>query len=324
MIGRIILVAAVTSLGTASANELAEDCRAWKSAVLSSATPDDVIRCLEQDPAIALEADVKGRTLLHQVALIHFQEAPDARATRAILKAGADPNARWKFGETPLHEAIGVRWPLLWRNPSRLRKPETTVAMVTAMLEYGADPNQRVLTTKQQFGRPGSVILAVKDRSWDGEKVVVREEFTPLMEAIRQDESPEIVRVLLEYGADPNLGSKHENWTSLHMAAYKGNPDVIRLLLEHDADPRAITGERKWTPLHALAWSGGRNSADTMKSVEILLKAAIDPSVRDSRGRTMWQITMKRHGKQLKKMLAAGQVSDESRAILARLEKAGS
>lgn len=324
MIGRIALAVAVALMGTAGANELAGDCRAWNKTVLSPATPDDVIRCLEKDPAIALESDITGRTLLHQVALIHFQEAPDARATRAILEAGADPNARWKYGETPLHEAIGVRWPLLWRNPSRLRKPETTVAMVRAMLEHGANPNQRVLTTKQQFGQPKSVIVAMKDRSTDGEKVVVREEFTPLMEAIRQGESPDIVHVLLEHGADPNLGSRHENWTSLHMAAYKGNPDVIRLLLDHGANPHANTSERKWTPLHALAWSGGLNPANTMASVKLLLEAGVDPSVRDSRGRTMWEITLKRHGARLKKMLDAGQVSDESRTILARLEKAGS
>ncbi len=324
MIGRIALLIAVTLMGASpNANELAEDCRAWKKTALSAASPGDVIRCLEQDPAIALESDVTGLTLLHQVALVHFQEAPEAHATRAILKAGADPNARWKLGETPLHFAIGTRWPLLWRNPSRLRKPETTVAMVRAMLEHGADPNQRVLTTRQQFGRPKSVILALKDRSLDGERVVVREEFTPLMEAIRQSESPEIVRVLLEHGADPNLGSRHENWSSLHMAAYKGDPDVIRLLLQHGAIPHAITSERRWTPLHVLAWSGGRNPADSMQSVKLLLDAGVDPSIRDSRGRAMWQIVMKRQGARLKKMLDAGQVSDESRAILTRLEKAG-
>ena len=324
MTGRIALLFTVALMGTADANELAEDCRAWKKTVLSEATPDDVIRCLEQDPAIVLESDLRGRTLLHQVALIHFREAPDARTTRAILEAGADPNARWQFGETPLHEIIGVRWPLLWRKPERLREPETTVAMVRAMLEHGADPNERVLTTKQQFGRPKSVILAVKNRSWDGESVVVREEFTPLMQAIRQNESPEIVRVLLEYGADPDLGSKHENWSSLHMAAYKGNPDVIQLLLNHGANPRAITTERQWTPLHVLAWSGGQIRADTMESVKLLLEAGVDPTVRDNRGRTMWQIVMKRHGARLKKMLAAGQVSDESHSVLVHLQKTGS
>ena len=322
--GRIALVVAVVLMGTANANELAEDCRAWKKTVLSDATPDDVIRCLEKDPAIALESDVHGRTLLHQVALIHFQEAPDAQATLAILEAGADPNARWNLGGIPLHDAIGVRWPLLWRNPARLRDPETTASMVRAMLEHGADPNTRVLTTKQQFGRPKSVILAMKDRSSDGEKVTVREEFTPLMEAIRQGESPEIVRILLEHGADPNLGSKHENWTSLHMAAYKGDPDVIHLLLKHGADPAAITSERQWTPFHVLAWSGGRNPADSMRSVKLFLEAGVDPSARDRRGRTMWQIVTKRQGKRLQKMLDSGQVSGESRAILAHLQDAGS
>ena len=98
---------------------------------------------------------------------------------------------------------------------------------------------------------------------------------------------------------------------------------MIRLLLEHGADPSVLTTRRGWTPLHALAWSGGRNRPDAMESARLLLAAGVDPTVRDSRGRTIWQIIVKRHGARLKRMLETGQVSDESRAILASLQKAG-
>lgn len=46
----------------------------------------------------------------------------------------------------------------------------------------------------------------------------------------------ESARVLLEAGADPNLGNEG-NWTPLMSAAYGGHADVVELLLKHGADP---------------------------------------------------------------------------------------
>lgn len=48
----------------------------------------------------------------------------------------------------------------------------------------------------------------------------------------------EIVRMLLEAGAEPNRKQDH-GWTALHSAAHNGDVEMIRLLLKHEADPRA-------------------------------------------------------------------------------------
>ncbi len=118
---------------------------------------------------------------------------------------------------------------------------------------------------------------------------------------------------MLEHGADPNLTiAKGQDWTALHAAGFAGRPDVISLLLDHGADPSAVTSRRGWNP------------TDTIESVKLLLAAGVDPAVRDSRGRTMWQIIVTRNGARLTRMLGAGQVSDESRAVLAKLRTAGS
>lgn len=138
----------------------------------------------------------------------------------------------------PPQYAMDTRWPSLWRASEFLRNPHVTFAMVRTILGFGADPNRRILTKIQRFMRPMSVTMALNGLRLDGANPVEREEFTPLMLAIRHDESPEIVKVLLEGGADPNLRSEHENWTSLHMRAHQGNPEVGRLLLERGADRR--------------------------------------------------------------------------------------
>lgn len=69
--------------------------------------------------------------------------------------------------------------------------------------------------------------------------------------------------------------------------------------------------------MHALAWSGGRrNHADSMESANLLPDAGDDPSAKYKKGRTIWKIATKRDGAQLKKLLDAGQNSEESRSFL--------
>mmetsp|Transcript_15409 Transcript_15409/g.11217 ORF Transcript_15409/g.11217 Transcript_15409/m.11217 type:complete len:126 (-) Transcript_15409:178-555(-) len=46
----------------------------------------------------------------------------------------------------------------------------------------------------------------------------------------------EIVKVLLENGADPNVINEAGN-TALHWAALNGKEDVVKLLLQYKADP---------------------------------------------------------------------------------------
>jgi len=86
---------------------------------------------------------------------------------------------------------------------------------------------------------------------------------TPLHVAAEYGYS-EIVEVLLEHGAAPNIREKYGD-TPLHYAAMFGNSKVVEVLLEHGADPNA-RDDYGATPLHYAA------AFDYPKIVELLHK----------------------------------------------------
>ena len=58
----------------------------------------------------------------------------------------------------------------------------------------------------------------------------------------RLERYAEIVELLLDSGADPNIKNYRGN-TALMMASVKGYSDIVRLLLERNADPNIQNNE---------------------------------------------------------------------------------
>ena len=91
---------------------------------------------------------------------------------------------------------------------------------------------------------------------------VSRDGYTPLGLAAffkRRD----AVRYLLEKGADPTPGSRQGGFTPLHSAvatdAGASDHEIVRMLLDAGADPNA-TNQSGETPVHTVAFTGDRAS----------------------------------------------------------------
>ena len=113
--------------------------------------------------------------------------------------------------------------------------------------------------------------------------------WTALMMACRNSNNysnNEIVKLLLENGADPNL-KDYNGWTSLMSACRYSNTDsnieTVKLLLENGADPN-LKNNNEWTAL-MLACRNSNTDSNT-ETVKLLLENGADPNLKDDDGRT--------------------------------------
>jgi hypothetical protein len=157
------------------------------------------------------DRDRVGRTPLHFAAA---RCRPEAVA--ALLQAGGDVNARTPSGEAPLSlaaqdlidpdEGYGVG----------SITPRSRLEAVRLLLQAGADPN-----AKETSGR------------------------TPVFHATRD---PLLLSVLLNSGADATAVDA-DGFSPLHEAAAAGNAEVVRMLIEHGAQVNASDRWEHRTPL---------------------------------------------------------------------------
>ena len=111
---------------------------------------------------------------------------------------------------------------------------------VRSLLDHGVNPNKKC---EDNDGR--------RDVKW-----------TPLQVAIQKGYL-EIVLLLLEGGANPELRDHNDDQTALYLVSSHGYSEVVRPLIDHGADPNAKCRdchdggfEVKWTPLHAAIQKG--------------------------------------------------------------------
>ncbi|KAI4086273.1 MAG: hypothetical protein LQ344_007691 [Seirophora lacunosa] len=139
--------------------------------------------------------------------------------TFLIKEHNADPNEHMtpRYG-SPLHYCI-------WHERS------DADVLTNLFIDYGADPNG--------IGPSGL-------GGYYG---------TPLNAAVITGEF-QLMKTLLERGADPSIRGNREEWTSLQLACLYNKPDAFSLLLERGVDVNAHG--RYGTPLQAAAYSGAK------------------------------------------------------------------
>lgn len=162
-----------------------------------------------------------------------------AGAAAALLKAGADPDAPDRHGACCLHTVAGLKSDGTCRAGSIDEDLASPVVLAKLLLSAGATPNLARAAAERPRGR-------VTSGGDCGVPISVGE--TPLHIAARES-SVEVTKVLLLYGADPNIKTSvgEGGFSPLHFAAAPGNDEsrraVVRALLEAGAAVDVVSAD---------------------------------------------------------------------------------
>jgi len=197
-----------------------------------------------------------------------------------LLEQGADPNLADDYhARTPLFAAVEMR-NLDFTRETAPPYPDAREPMelIEALVEAGANPNARTHTTPARGFMQGTASWV----SFDGQ--------TPFIRAALAGDIT-LMRLLLDYGADPNLET-YEGSTALMAAAgvnwvvgqtYSRSDEeyleAARLCLELGADANAANSQG-FTPMH------GATNRGFDEMVRLLFDHGAALEVEDSQGRT--------------------------------------
>ena len=201
-----------------------------------------------------------------------------------LLEKGADPNSADEYGMTALHHAVqkGIADLSAIEYRPALMPPPNLPSLVRALLAHGADPNARI--------RKDYTLSVAPYRHTSPPSIVGA---TPYFLAAAAGD-PDIMRILVERGADPLLEAG-ESMRPLMAAAgisrlvdflpeeESSHLEAVKLALDLGADINETT-KRGQTALHAAASAG----ADTI--VQFLVDKGAQVNAKDELGRTPWSM----------------------------------
>ncbi|VDB88203.1 unnamed protein product [Peniophora sp. CBMAI 1063] len=236
----------------------------------------DVVRLLLSRGACQVLRE-DNQTALHVAASSSGSQDRALEIMPVLIEYGADVGAVDTEGISALdHAVMGA-------------STETGLSIVRFLLEHGANyrapsllysaawrGNSAVL---RLLGSQGADMAAIDDRGW-----------TALHNAMsmRRNEPDEVdvVRVLLDYGVDPNRRAEvPDGLTAVHLAAWSGNIECLRLLLQSGAEV-GVLAHGRGTPLHCAVTSDFSEPA----IVQLLLDHGADLNTLDEDGLTVKQL----------------------------------
>lgn len=146
---------------------------------------------------------------------------------------------------------------------------------VFARLLYRRDAKQSRSSALLWAAKHGQKSTAEQSLQGGGDINVVDDEVTPLYLAAKNSHV-ELVRLLLEHGADPNFKGS-SNWTPLFEAAANGDEDIVRLMIQRGADINLKDTLDRTPMFYASKGPEGKNQA----VVRLLLEHGADPNSKE-------------------------------------------
>lgn len=284
---KIVALAQVLGLGFSMTASVAQAADPRPGAITLTLVPHTAVR----RPSSAAVKQAPASPALN-TALENAVKKAQIEAIKKLLIQGADANYR---------TSGATRDPLLWvalsHNQPRIVKlllkagaradvsdHRGTPILIGALSLANAKTTRETALFKSILGllNKGHANPNAQDKAYVGDSR------GPLHMAVSLG-SRDLVQLLLDFGANPNLGNRSQE-TPLHFAAERGYTDIVQLLLARGANIDALTKHTHMTPLLAAAENGhaeivrlliakgARTDArDTFgKSAEQLLKASVE------------------------------------------------
>ena len=187
---------------------------------------------LARNPAMAQRSDDTGDTALHRAA-----EIGDLEVMQELITAGAAVDATRADGFRPIHCAL-----------HRGRKSrEQALDAARFLLKHGAEYTIYLAAAFRDSEFVRSSLQ--RDRSHANHSDT--QWWRPITAAARRADS-EMVKLLLEHEADPNLPEDGAPvGEALWTAVYQNQPEMVKLLLEHGANPNTSPESSGSAVMHA-------------------------------------------------------------------------